>query len=51
MNKRNVLVTNSLNVVLAKTVLQHGWALKGFNRNNLRSVLVLQVVACTNGSS
>ena len=49
-NKRNVLVANSLNVVLAKTVFQHGWALKGFDSNDLCSVLVFQVITSTNGS-
>ena len=49
-NERNVLVANSLNVVLAKSVFQHGWALKGLNSNDLRSVLIFQMVASTNSS-
>ena len=50
MNERNVLVADSLNVVLAKTVFQHGWALKGFDRNNFCSVLIFQMVTSTNRS-
>ncbi len=44
------LVADALNVVLTKTVLKHGWALKRFNRNDLCSVLIFQMVARTNGS-
>ena len=50
MNEWNVLVADALNVVLAETVLEHGWALKRFNGNDLGSVLIFQMVARTNSS-
>ena len=48
MNQRNVLVTNALNVVLAKTIFQHRWAFKCFNGDNFCTVVVFESVACTN---
>ena len=51
LNKRNVLVTNSLNVVLTKTVFQHGWALKCFNSNNARAVNIFQTVTSCNSAA
>ena len=48
MNKRNVLVTNALNVVFTKTVFQHGGTLKCFNSNNGSSVNIFEAIASSN---
>ena len=48
MNQRYVLVANSLNVVLAKAVLQHRRAFKSFNSDNFCSVVIFETVASTN---
>ena len=45
-----MLVADALNVVFAKTVLEHGRAFEGLNRNDLRPIPVFQAVARTNGS-
>ena len=49
-NQRDVLVTDALDVVFAKTVLEHCRALKCFDGNNLSSVQILQAIAGSNCS-
>ena len=45
-----MLVANALNIVLAKTIFQHGGALQRFYRHYFRAVDVFQLVASCNGS-
>ena len=45
-----MLVANTLNVVLAKTIFQHGWAFQRFYSHYFRAVNVFQLVASGNGS-
>ena len=49
-DQRDVLVADALDVVLTETVVEHRRAFERLDRHDLRSVFVLQVVACSERS-
>ena len=50
-DQRNVLVADSLDVVLAESVFEHGRAFERLHRDDVRAEVVLQPISCCDGSS
>ena len=46
-DQRNMFVANSLDIVFAVAVVQHGWTFERFDRNDLCSKIILEPVSCS----